>query len=210
MLPNYLEDLCETWEPVGSRVTCNPPPMDTDQDILVLLTKEQWPVFLEELELNKWEKCVGEVKEWTPAPLVTNYATTELWYIAYQAWCELREGLAEAEKSYGDIGDGASFEAWRLGELNLILTMDEFWYDKFMEASDCCKALNVMDKQERIDIFNKIVPKSKTVTKKPQQQPLWGSLAPVVAGGNWPDLAPAINTSSWHGEWTVTGTPTSW
>jgi hypothetical protein len=32
-----LKDMCSIWEPVGSRVTCRPPPTDTDNDTLCLL-----------------------------------------------------------------------------------------------------------------------------------------------------------------------------
>ena len=33
-----LKAMCSIWEPVGSRVTCNPPPTDTDIDTLALLS----------------------------------------------------------------------------------------------------------------------------------------------------------------------------
>ena len=33
-----LRAMCSLWEPVGSRVTCNPPPLDTDVDTLALVT----------------------------------------------------------------------------------------------------------------------------------------------------------------------------
>ena len=31
---------CRRYEPVGSRVTCNPPPTDTDEDFLALVNNE--------------------------------------------------------------------------------------------------------------------------------------------------------------------------
>lgn len=31
---------CLRYEPVGSRITCNPPPMDTDEDFLALVPDE--------------------------------------------------------------------------------------------------------------------------------------------------------------------------
>lgn len=55
-LPDYLEDLCEAWALTGSRVICNPPPTDTDLDILVYCTKQQCPIFQEELLVNGWEE----------------------------------------------------------------------------------------------------------------------------------------------------------
>lgn len=37
ILPEWIKLSCERIEPVGSRVTCSPPPTDTDQDWLCLL-----------------------------------------------------------------------------------------------------------------------------------------------------------------------------
>lgn len=38
LVPPYVRNTCRHIKPVGSRVTCNPPVMDTDEDYLVL-----WP-----------------------------------------------------------------------------------------------------------------------------------------------------------------------
>jgi len=56
MLPDYIEDLCEKWALVGSRVTCVPPPTDTDQDILVLFTPTKMEDAIEELRANRWKQ----------------------------------------------------------------------------------------------------------------------------------------------------------
>ncbi len=40
-LLEYLKKTCVLIEPVGSRVTCNPPPMDTDEDWLCLMPPEE-------------------------------------------------------------------------------------------------------------------------------------------------------------------------
>lgn len=54
MLPDYLEDICEKWALVGSRVVCNPPPTDTDQDILVLVNRDNLSLMMSELRANRW------------------------------------------------------------------------------------------------------------------------------------------------------------
>ncbi len=170
MLPDYLEDLCEMWEPVGSRVTCNPPPTDTDQDILVLIDPSNRKTFLEELVANMWKECSGvkpkkkfqNFKDYPPQP--TGYLMNDgspeasVAWAAWEAACEDVDALNQ-EEGYGKLGNGAAFVSWRRGELNIILTEEQAWFDKFLEASECCKALNVMDKKERIAIFAKIIPK---------------------------------------------------
>jgi hypothetical protein len=40
-----IKSKCIRFEPVGSRVTCNPAPMDTDQDFLVLVHPEGFAEF---------------------------------------------------------------------------------------------------------------------------------------------------------------------
>lgn len=158
--PKYLDDLCEAWEPVGSRVTCSPPPTDTDQDFLVLVAKDKLSVFTEELTVNKWTKEGGKEKEKFPDRDTFPDGAT-----GFDQYLKAVEEYHENESTYGTLGDGSSFNSWRKGEINLILTLSEDWYDKFMEASDCCKALNVLDKAKRVEIFAKIVPKELPKTK---------------------------------------------
>ena len=42
---NEIKSLCLKFEPVGSRVTCNPPPLDTDIDYLLLVEPEKFNDF---------------------------------------------------------------------------------------------------------------------------------------------------------------------
>jgi hypothetical protein len=48
---------------------------------------------------------------------------------------------------------GTAFTSLKLDELNLIVTDQEEFYDKFMLATHVCKSLNVLDKQHRITVF---------------------------------------------------------
>lgn len=41
--------------PVGSRVTCDPPPTDTDQDWLVLVKPDAYDAFCDQLQQSGWE-----------------------------------------------------------------------------------------------------------------------------------------------------------
>lgn len=46
MIADLLKGKCLKYELVGSRVTCDPAPTDTDQDVLVLTTPELWDTSL--------------------------------------------------------------------------------------------------------------------------------------------------------------------
>lgn len=54
-IPDNIEDFCIACVPVGSRVTCNPPPTDTDQDILCLVEPELAGALREWLDQKGWE-----------------------------------------------------------------------------------------------------------------------------------------------------------
>lgn len=173
MLPEYLTNLCEDWELVGSRVTCNPPPTDTDQDILVLVDKANTSTFLEELKANKWKACTGTKNE---RPEEEDFDDPDDYMEALEKWLE------DNDDTYGTLADGAAFASWRLGELNIILTQDEEWYDSFLVASEACRALNVLDKKKRIEIFQKVVPKQLPVK------------SPKLAAAQMPSQFAAANT----------------
>lgn len=69
-----LQGRCLKYELVGSRVTCDPAPMDTDQDVLVLSTAELWDTSLgAELVLTGFEKggsdCGSQVDYLSQVPL---------------------------------------------------------------------------------------------------------------------------------------------
>src|SRR6478752_3255819 len=53
----FLKDYCEWYVLVGSRVTCNPPPTDTDQDVLVY-TPDVVPLY-QHLKGSGWEVDKG-------------------------------------------------------------------------------------------------------------------------------------------------------
>ena len=52
---------------------------------------------------------------------------------------------------------GTAFVSLRQGEVNLIITDEGEFYDKFMLATHVCKSLNVLDKQHRITVFQAIL-----------------------------------------------------
>jgi hypothetical protein len=54
-MPDSIDDFCIACVPVGSRVTCNPPPTDTDQDILCLVEEEEEETLFMWIEQRGWD-----------------------------------------------------------------------------------------------------------------------------------------------------------
>lgn len=176
MLPHYLDDLCEAWEPVGSRITCDPAPTDTDQDILVLVTEKKAPKFIKEMKDSGWKKDGN--KELPKEPTPGQYGSWAKYQDGHEEWLKLAE---EHNDKYGEMAivDGeAVFNSWRKEELNIILTLSDEFFDKFIEASNVCKALNVLDKAERCRIFGTMVPKTGAKKEKPKEETQAGSWIP--------------------------------
>lgn len=123
-IANILDGKCIKYELVGSRVTCNPPPTDTDQDVLVLTSDQLWAEYL-------------------------------------------GVGLAASgfEKDGSDCGNQVdylsrtrlSFQSFKLGALNLIVTFDPEFYRRFMAAAGVAKRLNLLDKGDRIVLFQAVL-----------------------------------------------------
>lgn len=104
-------------DPVGSRVTCNPAPTDTDMDILVLVSS------LRGIRAD-----------------LTNF---------------LRSG--PAWKPCGSEYEKATRTAFRYGEINIIVTDDPDHYALFMRATKIAKGLNLMNKDDRIFLFETLL-----------------------------------------------------
>jgi hypothetical protein len=109
--------------PVGSRVTCNPPPTDTDEDYLILVQNKKAAVAaLKSIgfespqtqdQIDRYEK-LNEVSQW-------------------------------------------SFSSLRFGDINYIVTESEFFFERFLTATHVCKSLNLMDKSDRIMVFDAVL-----------------------------------------------------
>ncbi|QIW87550.1 hypothetical protein Ab1vBOLIVR4_gp33 [Agrobacterium phage OLIVR4] len=113
-----LQEMGCVVEPCGSRVTCNPPPTDTDRDYLV------------------------EVKR---------YADFE------QAVEIIMENGFHPEGSDHYRNSDFDFQSWRFGEINLIVTYKDWFATRHRAATTVCKSLKLMDKADRIALFQKIL-----------------------------------------------------
>jgi len=111
------------WQLVGSRVTCNPPPKDTDQDVLVFIHG------------GKAEEFVGLMED---AGFVV----------------ELGDGYAADALNVGLKG---RFQSYRHGNVNLIVTIDEKFYKRFVAATTVAKRFNLLSKDDRIALFQAVL-----------------------------------------------------
>lgn len=126
MLSKEIQELltnARKWELVGSRITCNPPPTDTDQDVLVFVDEERASQFIFEMENIGFSVELGE-----------GYAADAL-----------------------NSGESDRFQSYRLDDVNLIVTVDEQFYKRFAYATEIAKRANLMEKEERIKLFQAIL-----------------------------------------------------
>lgn len=119
-LLDALKNLGCTVEPCGSRVTCNPAPMDTDADFLVQIPSDQASV----------SRIVSEIGA------------------AGFSW----EGGEHYQSAVGE------FMSWRGDdEVNLIVTASPKFAARHRVATSLCKRLNLMDKSDRIALFQAVL-----------------------------------------------------
>ena len=111
---------CLILTPVGSRVTCNPPPVDTDADFLALV--EDMEAFREALFKFEFVMDGSELLDAAQPP---------------------------------DVAD--RFSSYSFGEINIIATCDAAFHRKFLAASSVAKRLNLLNKEDRIALFQAVL-----------------------------------------------------
>ncbi len=105
--------------PCGSRVTCNPPPTDTDEDYLVLVPRDE-----------------------RTAAAIVSHLCNEGW-----DW--------DGSEHYQSAIDG--FMSWKRGAVNLIITSNQHFWERHGLATAVCAKLNLMNKRDRITLFQAIL-----------------------------------------------------
>lgn len=117
---------------VGSRVTCNPPVVGTDQDVLVLVKYIESSV-IEQVSSTDFASAHKEVDAMHRD-------------LRYGGWV------------LGGSGDhDDDFESWTHGDINLIITASVEFYNLFVCATALCKKLNIMDKEDRKAVFRSVL-----------------------------------------------------
>lgn len=115
-----LDDQVRAISPIGSRVTCSPPPADTDEDWLILL-----PPLADE-----------DIAEPAPFDKLKELGFTQ-----------------DGSPEFYTGNDAGGFRSWRRGDLNLVTTRDAFFYERFMTATHLAQRFNLLDKADRIALF---------------------------------------------------------
>lgn len=100
------------WHKVGSTETCNPPPIDTDIDFILLFPDRKYTSLMKGYSLD---------------------------------------GSGHYEPSEGE------FSSWRKGKINLICTDSLQFYQRFLTATKVAKHLNLLDKKDRVVLFQAIL-----------------------------------------------------
>lgn len=118
VVKNALDGHIVTFGRVGSRETCNPAPVDTDEDWLILVKGGCADI------ADKLHRA-GFKEEGDP---------------------DFYEGLEEG-----------GFISWRLGDLNIIVTHNFEFYNKFLTATALAKHFNLLKKQDRIMLFQGVL-----------------------------------------------------
>ena len=127
-----ISEMVDRMVPVGSRVTCDPAPTDTDEDYLLLVAPNG-------LELDpKYDD---------------RYYALER-YLHEHGWT--RGGSLPAEIGV-TIPPEQRFESWTFDEINLILTTSNIFYQRFLAATAVAKRLNLLNKPDRIALFQAVL-----------------------------------------------------
>ena len=105
------------FQMVGSRVTCDPPPEDTDEDWLVLDLDHK--VF-DLLERTSAHRCLGDYDDDSNDLLTSDMS------------------------------------AFRIDEVNIICMHNQEQYDRFLLATRLAKQFNLLEKKDRVDLFNAV------------------------------------------------------
>lgn len=105
--------------------------MDTDDDYICLVDIELLPKFEEALKTNGYTTAGGS---------------------------NIRVRPLEAYPKFESIEDQASnvFRSYRKGELNVVLTASPDYYENFVKATLLAKQLNLINKNDRINLFHSI------------------------------------------------------
>jgi hypothetical protein len=131
-----ISDMVDHMVPCGSRVTCDPPPMDTDEDYLLY---------------------IGD--KWPPAPSLEVISRDERWfalekYLYETGW---KMGGSLPNDVAIQINPSARFTSWTFEEINLIITISDEFYRRHQAASNMAKRLNLLEKADRIALFQAVL-----------------------------------------------------
>jgi hypothetical protein len=121
--------------PVGSRVTCDPPPSGTDQDYLVLLNRRIGDIFHAILKDDDWEY-----------------------------------GGSIIDDEVNLVPTADRFGSYRLDDINIIATYSPSFYQRFLAATSIAKRLNLLEKDDRIALFQAVLYGNECVVQSKEEE----------------------------------------
>lgn len=181
----YYERILRT----GSRVICSPPPDKTDEDYLVLVTPENRVTLETQLQADNWV-LGGSLPN--SGPLDGDWMLN-----------------TEHEYEEGKVSNRHLFHSWKRGEtitlgtaadpfymkesgpeINLLVTCNESYFDDFTRATFLCQGLNLLDKSDRVMVFEALTrdvwptgrkkKKSPFLFKESYGRPAWMDTLPMT------------------------------
>lgn len=179
-IPDNIEDFCIACVPVGSRVTCNPPPTDTDQDILCLVEPELAGALREWLNQKGWE-LEGEYG---------NLSDFES-YRGDVDGTEYNLILTESPDWFDKFMD-ATFECKKLnvmGKANRIAVFEKHMGKK-KTKSDMMEAFLAAQATQQLAVSS-VIGNYQAQASNPQAAPAWGQSpwgTPVVSNNLWDEI----------------------
>ena len=129
-----ISAMVDRMMPCGSRVTCNPPPTDTDEDYLLFVDAQYEGRRL----VKDGFQRLHELE----------------FYLRSNGW-EMGGSLPNDLAT--QVPPETRFCSWTLDELNLIITCSPEFFRRHMTASHLAKKFNLLDKGDRIALFQAIL-----------------------------------------------------
>jgi hypothetical protein len=139
--------------PTGSRVICDPPPMDTDEDYLCLVDTGVVNKFIEDLTDHGFIIGGSLSSKVIRYKAVWNGTGVEYTKIKVEnANLNLKEFPSEE-----DVKENRGlFLSFKKDSLNLILTCSPEYFDNFLKATVLAKSMNLLEKKDRVMLFEAI------------------------------------------------------
>lgn len=122
-------DYCLRCIHTGSRVICNPPVTDTDDDYLLLVDITLAGKLVTDL-IEDGYKVGGSMAQIRPLKEYPNIEDI-------------------------DRDDGV-FQSFKKGDVNVIVTASAEYFENFVKATFLCKKLNLLEKHDRVEVFQSI------------------------------------------------------
>lgn len=193
----YYERILRT----GSRVICSPPSDETDEDYLVLVTPENRILLETQLQADDWvlggslpnsgpldgDWVLNTVHEYEEGRVSNRHL--------FHSW-KRRETPAVYDHQHGESTDPFSILSTVVTpsegpEINLLVTCNESYFDDFTRATFLCQGLNLLDKSDRVMVFEALTrdvwptgrkkKKSPFLFKESYGRPAWMDTIPMTA-----------------------------